>query len=151
MICGYCKKDLPEDNFHLNKYTSTGRHTYCKACRKKLYPYSKYSHSAYPKGHSLQYYWRKYHITADQYRKLYEIQKGRCSICGAPDIVEPLSTLILKTRRLSIDHNHITGKVRGLLCHNCNIGIAFLGGDSGTIFLKKAIKYLNSPPFETLL
>jgi len=49
-------------------------------------------------------------ITDEEYERLLAEQEGGCAICGNPP----------KTRRLSVDHNHRTGKVRGLLCFRCN-------------------------------
>jgi hypothetical protein len=46
----------------------------------------------------------------DEYTALLESQGGGCAICGNPP----------KTRRLSVDHDHKTGAVRGLLCFRCN-------------------------------
>lgn len=52
-------------------------------------------------------------VTDTEYAAMLEAQDGGCAICGAPP----------KTRRLSVDHNHRTGKVRGLLCFRCNRGL----------------------------
>ena len=49
-------------------------------------------------------------VTDDEYARLLEAQGGGCAICGNTP----------KTRRLDVDHDHKTGKVRGLLCHRCN-------------------------------
>lgn len=49
-------------------------------------------------------------ITDAAYAELLERQGGRCAICRNPP----------KSRRLSVDHNHATGAVRGLLCYRCN-------------------------------
>ena len=49
-------------------------------------------------------------LTLAAYEALLEAQGGGCAICGATP----------KTRRLDTDHDHKTGKVRGLLCHRCN-------------------------------
>ena len=49
-------------------------------------------------------------ITDAAYEALLEQQGGHCAICSATP----------KTRRLHVDHDHATGKVRGLLCHRCN-------------------------------
>ena len=49
-------------------------------------------------------------VTDDEYARLLAAQGGGCAICGNPP----------KTRRLDVDHDHRTGKVRGLLCHRCN-------------------------------
>jgi hypothetical protein len=52
-------------------------------------------------------------IDTDLYEQLLASQNGGCAICGNPP----------KTRRLSVDHNHRTGQVRGLLCFRCNRGL----------------------------
>lgn len=55
----------------------------------------------------------QYGLTIAAYRALLESQNGRCAICGAK-----------QGEKLKIDHDHRTGKVRGLLCGSCNVGIA---------------------------
>lgn len=47
------------------------------------------------------------------------LRSGVCKICGEPEKTKKQGTL----RRLSIDHDHRTGKVRGLLCYYCNLGL----------------------------
>ena len=49
-------------------------------------------------------------VTTEVYERMLASQGGGCAICGN----EP------KTRRLHVDHDHATGRVRGLLCHRCN-------------------------------
>src|SRR5690348_4757006 len=49
-------------------------------------------------------------VTDEQYTAMLERQEGGCAICGSPP----------KTRRLHVDHDHRTRRVRGLLCHRCN-------------------------------
>lgn len=71
---------------------------------------------------------RKYNLTSEELDKLEAIQQ--CQICEEfPD------------KPLHIDHDHVTGKVRGVLCRQCNMGI-FLLKDSPNI-LQKAIGYIN--------
>lgn len=60
-------------------------------------------------AHSLK---RRYGITREQYEDMLTGQKGCCAICERHHSV-------FKTR-LAVDHNHITGEIRGLLCNNCN-------------------------------
>jgi hypothetical protein len=55
------------------------------------------------------YFW-KYKIRLDQYEKMLAQQAGKCAICLKPP----------KNRRLAVDHDHHTGRVRGLLCWWCN-------------------------------
>lgn len=74
---------------------------------------------------------RKYGIQPEIYYKLLNEQENRCIICKKEE----------NKRNLSIDHSHKTGKVRGLLCSNCNRGIGFLKDD--VEILKNAILYLT--------
>lgn len=60
---------------------------------------------------------RQYGISAEDYRKILAAQGGSCAICGRIDSGNANDT------RLHVDHCHATGKVRGLLCTNCNHGI----------------------------
>ena len=73
-----------------------------------------------------------YGITPEKYMEMFNVQKGRCKICGKKQ----------KERQLGIDHCHKTKKVRGLLCISCNLGIGHLR-DSAKL-LKEAIKYLEN-------
>ena len=77
-----------------------------------------------------------YKITLEQYRDLLESQKGGCAICGSSD---PKRKNAL---RLFVDHNHKTNKIRGLLCHPCNL---LMGQAEDNInILEKAISYIKS-------
>ena len=60
---------------------------------------------------------RKYGLSRDAYLAMYDIQGGKCKICGDPP---------WPGKNLCVDHDHSTGRVRGLLCHKCNCGIGFL-------------------------
>jgi hypothetical protein len=62
---------------------------------------------------------RSYGITVEDYEQMLESQGGGCYICGASPSV----------RALDIDHDHRTGKVRGLLCSNHNRALGLLGDD----------------------
>jgi len=68
------------------------------------------------------------------YCELWKKQKGCCAICG-----------VKSERQLLVDHDHKTGKIRGLLCRDCNVGLGYFRDSKES--LKKAIKYLakNAP------
>src|SRR5574341_2409650 len=91
---------------------------YCKYCKSTLYRAKNYKH--------------KYNIELDDYNRMFKKQKGRCAICG-------IHQSKLK-KRLSIDHNHKNGKVRGLLCDRCNFGIGIFHDRKTLLF--SAIQYL---------
>ena len=61
---------------------------------------------------------RKYGIEKDDYFQMVEDQKGLCLICAQEKGLE-----------LRVDHCHITGEIRGLLCANCNAGIGLFAED----------------------
>ncbi len=70
-------------------------------------------------------------ITYSEFKELLRKQKNGCAICGEAET----------KRRMSVDHCHRTGKVRGLLCQRCNTSLG--GFKDNPALLKKAIKYLN--------
>lgn len=72
---------------------------------------------------------RKYGFAQELYEVYFFMQCGECAICGRKD------------RRLVIDHNHKTGKIRGLLCTRCNLSIGSFE-DSQELLLK-AVMYLK--------
>lgn len=72
----------------------------------------------------------KYNLTPEQVQKMYDDQKGLCAMC-----FKPLG------RSPAIDHNHQTGKARGLLHQNCNAAIGLLGDD--LVCVKQALAYLE--------
>jgi hypothetical protein len=76
---------------------------------------------------------QKFNLTLEEYEKMRENQNNMCAICGIhQDKV---------SRWFAVDHNHITGQIRGLLCLECNNGIGKL--KDSVINLKKAINYLE--------
>jgi len=77
----------------------------------------------------------KYGITVQEYTDLMDQQKGCCDICGS-SLIDPDSNRICAT-----DHCHTTGKVRSLLCHNCNILIGACKENEGNLL--EAILYLR--------
>lgn len=84
--------------------------------------------------HSSGRKWRlksTYGITENDFRSMFEKQNGRCKICNSDN----------NGKRLHIDHNHTTGKVRALLCSKCNHGLGLFQED--ILILEKAIVYLK--------
>jgi hypothetical protein len=77
---------------------------------------------------------KKFGITLDEFNKLFEIQNGKCAICGYSDLSD-------KNFFPVVDHTHETGKVRGLLCMNCNMGLGKFKDNPE--FLRSAINYLR--------
>lgn len=72
----------------------------------------------------------KFGLTLEQYEDMLTAQGGVCKICRQPERTK---------RRLAVDHNHTTGKVRGLLCAQCNTRLGHLESE----FYVKALAYLK--------
>jgi len=77
--------------------------------------------------------WKTYRLTHLQYQNLLVEQDNQCQICG----VEPDPD----GKRLAVDHCHTTGRIRGLLCSNCNTAIGLLYDNKE--LLQNAINYLK--------
>ena len=130
--CTKCGKKKPFIEFYRHNGYKDGRCSFCKKC------YSQYHKS--PIGREKQRSNRlkkRFNITLEQYDKMLEEQNGVCAICKS------LETKILwgAVIRLSVDHDHKTGKVRGLLCDRCNRALGTVNDDAN--LLKKLIKYLR--------
>ena len=83
------------------------------------------------------YLMRNYDITLEHYLMMLEEQNHRCAICGGEGF-----TMDKKHRvKLVVEHDHVTGRVRGLLCHNCNRALGLF--HDNTKHLEVAITYLE--------
>lgn len=90
----------------------------------------------------------KYHysLSLEQYNELNKNQKGLCAVCGKSERVLDSKG---RTQRLSVDHDHVTEEVRGLLCRVCNAILGLLRDDVSLI--KCFEKYLENPPARIVL
>lgn len=83
---------------------------------------------------------RQYGLTEATYQELLQSQGCVCAICRRPETVSERG----KVRRLTVDHCHVTGRVRGLLCSRCNILLGY-AKDDATVLLAASI-YLEKKP-----
>ncbi len=82
---------------------------------------------------------QNYNITRKDWNKMYEYQNGTCAICGGEGFTMKKGKYFDTT--LVVDHDHNSGSIRGLLCHNCNRALGLLKDDISV--LEKAIIYLK--------
>ena len=162
--CSQCKKDLHVAAFGKLKKQKDGLNPLCKQCARAYF--SKYRircaaeltlyHKNYRTKNSARmkqatkdwkctnhgsevaaarYY--TFNVTQEQFEDMVTEQDGLCAICGKPEWVIYRG----KIRSLCIDHNHITGKIRRLLCNTCNRVLGLMGDDPER--LRKAASYLE--------
>jgi hypothetical protein len=110
----------------------------CGECyRKKHYKEHTEVYAAYRKertsvNNRAAHLMSRYGITVVEYAAMFTAQEGVCLICKRPP----------KKRPLHVDHDHKTGKIRGLLCFRCNYGLSWFGHNSQT--LQNASQYIEN-------
>lgn len=136
-ICTKCKVEKPFSEFHRWASTPDGYHYNCKDCKRAYrrandqLPHNLARTKAY-------HFKRTYGISLEDYDVMLLEQGGVCAICGKEETHRGRSGNITP---LAVDHNHVTGEVRGLLCHACNTTLGNVN-DSVEI-LENAIAYLR--------
>lgn len=145
--CTVCEIEKPINDFYPSKYRIDGHDYACKECERakrrlryhknidrereynKRFTKIKYCSLSSKDKHSkhLTKYWKgkgskSAHI---EYHKLLKEQNGVCAICKKSEIAKHKGTI----KNLAVDHRHSDGKVRGLLCGNCNRAIGMLKDD----------------------
>ena len=128
MTCGVEKNIL---EFYMRDKKTGRRHSACKECDKARV---KARHQANPERTRNNDLKRNYGITLQEHQEMYKNQNGVCAICkGEGDG---------KWKKLCVDHDHKTGKVRQLLCRNCNMVLGQVGDNAN--LLEEMIKYLQN-------
>lgn len=134
--CFRCKVEQPIQNFHKLQSGPGGWGTRCKSCSKDVAKKHWETHRhKLNKRSAACHQKRVYGITPDVKTAMLSAQGGKCAICRC---------ILRDTKgmdKVSIDHNHETGVVRGLLCGRCNIGLGMFHDNQG--FLSAAISYLK--------
>ena len=132
--CPKCKEIKPFSEFYKCKTAKNGCSPYCKVCSNlRTTSYAKQNKDKIQPllaGYALK---RRYGITVQDYENMLLAQNKQCAICG--------TTECSSGRNFAVDHCHTTGKIRGLLCSACNIGLGKFRDNPEVI--KKAIEYLK--------
>ena len=112
----------------------------CKTCGNVFTPTNPCNVYCSPKCKGKNaYYKRVYGITEAEYEAKKVEQGHRCYICGSEGFMIGTNN---HTEKLAVDHNHNTGNVRKLLCHNCNRGLGLFQDNAE--LLRKAAEYLDT-------
>lgn len=142
--CSKCKEWKPYDEYALAKRDKTGRASSCKQCFRELHKLR--TQEGYKRPYTVQRknqkrVWaaRKFWPTKTvaeveaELDRLMQVQNNSCAICKLPE-----SNF---KRKLSVDHDHKTGQVRGLLCDFCNLGLGNF--KENVLIFDSAKKYLQ--------
>lgn len=134
-ICSKCSIDKSISEFnHRKGYAKYGVDGVCRECknvkRRSTHDPIKASEE------NLRY---RFKLTVAQRTEMEVKQNNLCAVCNKSETVLDFQTG--KVKRLSVDHNHTTGEIRGLLCSQCNLGLGHL--DDSFDLLLKAAKYLQ--------
>ncbi len=126
--CSMCGQEKLASEFTTSTNTKTGLASACRECLRKLV-------QSNPTKEHNRYLLYQYGITSDDYSRLLEQQNGKCAICDSQKSISG------RFKFFCVDHDHDTGKIRGLLCGKCNAGIGLLGDDPDR--LEAATAYLR--------
>lgn len=141
-LCPKCKETKSLDRFYY--WPKAERHNYvCKACVNKQ-AMERYRKSAEMKQRSAKKYrWKKHGIdcSIEQFDELFKKQNGKCKICEVELFIYVSYSGQDRTNQAALDHDHSTGKVRGILCNNCNRCLGLMK-DNPDVF-RKAAEYLE--------
>lgn len=130
--CPKCGEDKPADEFASDRTQRSGRNGYCRACRAA---WAREHRRRDPAADHRARLRRRYGITPEQYDTMLAEQGGRCAICRTD---QPGGN---GNRTFHVDHDHDSGAVRGLLCSECNTGLARFRDDPH--LLTAAVWYLE--------
>lgn len=167
--CTKCKKVLSLNNFHKDKNKPSGVHSQCKACKnsiqflrksninneviisekvcssckeeKKVQQFDKEKANIDGLKYTCKdcnYFssiLRKYNLSKNEYLDILNKQDNKCAICSSNNTNNRL------IKRFHVDHNHHTGKVRGLLCDSCNRALGLFKDSKENLI--KALEYIS--------
>jgi hypothetical protein len=128
-VCRACNEELPVADFGPRKVGKDGLMSWCRKCtttkkrgRRAADPHARAKERAYEQRADVATRTRTrraarlYEVPAEQLQAMEAEQQGRCAVCG-------------RQRKLAVDHCHLTGAVRGLLCYPCNIALGQVDDD----------------------
>ncbi|HEX6796635.1 MAG TPA: endonuclease domain-containing protein [Ktedonobacterales bacterium] len=134
-VCTVCRKWKPLADFHRHKVCRYGVEPMCKLCK---YLKRKERDLADPRRIRRLDLKAKYNLTLQDFDAMLAAQQGKCAICGVGD------------QKLVVDHNHVTGQVRRLLCHLCNAMIGCAREDPAILLAGAAYLRTHEAPATAL-
>jgi len=127
-LCQYRAVNKEKINTRSREWSKSNK----EKCKKSVYRWRDNNRMRLHKIDTRAHLIKRHGITSEDYAKMLSDQNGCCEICGNP--------YTDYKRSLHVDHDHLTGSIRGLLCVKCNAGIGHFCDN--TILLEKAKVYL---------
>jgi hypothetical protein len=151
-FCTQCRETKPIADFAPDKRKKSGLSSACKECRATQSREWRRNHPEQNRKWALVQWHKKprvsrhalhikrmFGMSADDYKNLLDFQGGVCAICGQKETRH--SSNGKDFLPLAVDHDHKTGRVRGLLCSRCNTAIGYF--DDDVVVIEKALVYLK--------
>ena len=129
-ICTKCNVGKPIGEYHKDAGRNDGLSSRCKQCAKQMHQAWARANPEKRRGHKLKH---RYGIDNVDYDNMVQQQRGRCDICNT------------KTK-LAVDHCHVSGQVRALLCNACNVGLGHFNDNAE--LLRAAADYIRKHTHE---
>jgi len=127
--CSRCKRTKRLSRFQKNSHSKDGRYSFCLVCSRKA------QKERYKLRDRFYVSLKKYGLNKESFMGLY--QEGCCNICKK----KLLPSTNIYDKQATVDHDHKTGRVRGILCHNCNRGLGMF--KDNITYLQEATNYLK--------
>jgi len=141
-VCNVCGVEKPVEDLVPSKRNRGGFMPCCKPCRNEYFRRKRASSAEVRERESLRV--RRSRLLSDygmrdaDYERMVAEQGGMCKLCGAPETGRSE-----RFRYWNIDHDHKTGRVRGLLCHICNITVGKFEALSDRIGQARILDYIK--------
>jgi hypothetical protein len=130
--CTKCKVAQPAENFSRDSKKVDGLKSACKECDRIYNSNRHYNNPSFRKEAHLRY---RFGLSLEDVHAMRKHQHEKCAICLR-------EFAKLSPQQIHIDHDHATGKIRGILCGKCNTGLGMF--DDNPVSLYKAAEYAKS-------
>ncbi len=127
--CNTCRVTRPVNEFNDDASQSDGKSKTCRSCA------SRKNKARKPPGSHREIVLKRHGLTLEDFERMSITQGGKCAICGT-------TTPGGNGKHLAVDHDHITGEVRALLCGHCNQGLGHFKDNPNR--LEAAARYLRA-------
>jgi hypothetical protein len=136
-ICAACNQLKDYCQFRKDSWKPDGHSRECKTCRNARNVEYQRKNVVGRRNKAIDFQGKSSKEIKAIYDEVYELQQGCCAICRMPEVKRYRGRVV----RLAMDHCHVTGKFRGLLCFQCNVLLARFKDNPETF--QRGVDYLQ--------